>query len=229
MHLGKRLNCLAFYVPENARLADVGTDHAYLPIYLVKNKKIDFAIASDIVIGPCKAASRSIEKFNLQQKISVRQGDGLASIAKGEIDTVVIAGMGGGSIVDILNKGCDVLVEVQTLILQPMSDSFILRKWLCKNNWVVIEEDLVNEANKLYEVIVAEKGFAKEFSDIELLVGSKLIEKKHFLLKEHLQNIIDRYSFVCDSMSNSPIAVKSDKYKRYKGLLEDLKELLRCL
>ena len=229
MRLGNRLNCIATYVPQNAKLADVGTDHAYLPIYLVENEQIDFAIATDIVQGPCEAAKKSVEKYTLQNKISVRQGDGLSSVNKGEIDTVVVAGMGGSSIVDILAKGSEVLLAVTTLVLQPMTEGFLLRKWLCENNWLITNEDLVVEGERLYEIIVTKKGVAKQLNNIELLVGPILLKKGHVLLKKHFQNIIDRYDFICRSMENSPSAVASAKYKEYKCLLNELKERLQCL
>lgn len=229
MRIGNRLNCIADYVTANAKLADVGTDHAYLPIYLVENQIIDFAIATDIVQGPCEAARKSVEKYNLKKNISVRKGDGLASVKQGEVDTVVVAGMGGSSIVDILTKGESVLLGVTTLILQPMTESFILRKWLCQNGWFIEKENLVVEAERLYEIIVAKKGFSKELNKIELLIGPLLIKNGHELLIEHFNNVINRHEQICLAMENSSSAILSEKYKNYKALLDDLKERLQCL
>lgn len=123
MNLGSRLQGIANYVLPNKVFADIGTDHAYLPIYLIKNGIVKKAIAGDYNQGPYEAAQKAVLNYNLAGKIEVRLGNGLTVLAEGEADIVAIAGMGGTTIVEILSAKLNLAQQVQRLILQPMNNA----------------------------------------------------------------------------------------------------------
>lgn len=150
-----RLLCLAGMVPQGIPLADIGSDHAYLPIYLVQNGKIPFAIASDIGDGPCRAAARSVRRAGLGGRIQVRRGDGLSTVKRGEAGTIAIAGMGGETIVSILKEAAWVKEEGLCLLLQPMSRGETLRKWLFAEGFAIDEEHIAEDRGHLYAVMRA--------------------------------------------------------------------------
>lgn len=146
-------------------VADIGCDHAYVPIALIDENRAKKVIACDINEGPVKIAQENIEKYNKQEFITTRIGAGLSPIEDGEVDTVIIAGMGGELIVSILS---DDLMKAHnaTLVLQPMNDQHTVRRFLINNGFEIIKEDIATEGFKVYNVIVAKSGemepFAKE-------------------------------------------------------------------
>ena len=138
--LSPRLKTLYDITPMCDCFADIGTDHAYLPVYLCKNGKCKTAIASDIVKGPLERAKATIKKHNMEDKISIRLGGGVSTLERDEADVVLIAGMGGLIIADILKDGFDVLKTVKNIILQPMTAVSDLREYLYNNNWKIDKE-----------------------------------------------------------------------------------------
>ncbi|WP_051276404.1 tRNA (adenine(22)-N(1))-methyltransferase [Desulfovirgula thermocuniculi] len=201
--LTKRLAAVAAFVPPGAVVADVGTDHALLPVYLVESGICPHAIATELNDGPYRHAFANICRYGLEEKISLRQGDGLAPLCPGEADVVVLAGMGGRSIVRILSSSPEVLAATRRLILQPMTDVGELRSWLADNGWRLVDEDLVEEEGRLYPVIVAEPG-REEVSDPFLLeVGPRLVEKGHPLLPDYLERLKAGYEKVLGALSCS--------------------------
>lgn len=143
-------------VPSGARLADIGTDHAYLPVTLVSGGKISCAFAMDIREGPLKAAEKHIRQAGLSQQICIRQSDGLAALKPGEADTLVLSGMGGKLILRILSDGPEVLAAVRRLVLSPQSDIPAVREALPSFGFRIADEDLVAEDGKFYTIIAAE-------------------------------------------------------------------------
>lgn len=152
----KRLLCAASLVRTGSRLADIGTDHAHLPVYLVKEGICTCAVAADIGEGPAAAARRTVEAAGLSERIEVRVGDGLSVIAPGEATDIVIAGMGGETIVEILREAAWLRgSETHRLILQPMTKTVELREWLYANGFMIDEEHLVKDGRHLYCVMAA--------------------------------------------------------------------------
>ena len=129
MNIGARLEAIAALVPQNCVVADIGTDHAYLPVWLMQKGLIKAAIAADIAEGPCRAAQTNIGMYGLKDKIEVRRGSGLSVLKTGEADGAVIAGMGGSTIVQILEESPDVAKALKFLIVQPMAGAPGLRRW----------------------------------------------------------------------------------------------------
>lgn len=185
--LSVRLAAVADLVPKNARLADIGSDHAYLPCYLAKNGLITFAVAGEVARGPWKSAQKNVMAEGLVNRISVRLGDGLEVVEQGEVTCITIAGMGGALITSILETGKEKLDTVERLILQPNISAVSIRKWLLENGWELIEEQILEEDGKIYEVLAAEKGDARKpyqaNQEAELLMGPFLMKRQESVFK----------------------------------------------
>ncbi len=257
MHLSQRLLVIANFVPRGSTIADIGTDHAYLPIYLVTEGVCPKGIGVDVHQGPFEAAMRAVQEAGLADKIAVRLGDGLAVVQPGEADVVVIAGMGGGTIRGILEAGPQVVAGLKRLILQPMVDSAHLREWLICNGWPIADEELVEEEGRLYEIIVAEKADVavdakpdfcaakpdfcvdkQDFPDGEncsgaeaglnkvlLEVGPKLVEKRHPLLRKHLDKLIQDRERVLNQIQNSASPLAKEKANKIGIWISKLRAL----
>lgn len=186
MILSPRLKIIADSIQGYETAADIGSDHAYIPIYLAKNNRVKSAIATDVNSGPVEISKKRIKSYGVEAKVSVRQGDGLQIIKPGEAEVIVVAGMGGILIRDILDRDAKVAKSAKLLILQPMRDSDIIRKWLFEHDFDIIDEELVKDQDKIYEVIWAiPVSKAREVKGI-MLVGDKIIEKKHPLAAEYI-------------------------------------------
>lgn len=187
--LSDRLEAVANNIPQEAKLADIGSDHAYLPCHVVKKGVVPMAIAGEVAEGPFQSAIEQVQEEKLTDKISVRKGDGLEVIAPGEVDCITIAGMGGTLISTILEKGKSKLEGVSRLVLQPNVGGFAVRRWLIDNGWELVKEEILEEDRKIYEVLVADKGEPlKPYQDINLdsgiLFGPFLLKEKSAVFKD---------------------------------------------
>jgi tRNA (adenine22-N1)-methyltransferase len=181
-NLSKRLETVAKYIPKGSVLADIGSDHAYLPCYAVLNHIVVQAVAGEISDGPLRSAQQQVKKSGLEHKIDVRKGDGLEVIRPNEVDCITIAGMGGALISKILEEGKSKLDGVKRLVLQPNVGAKHIRLWLLDHQWEIVSEEILEEDNKIYEIIVAEKGDPKkpyENLEREILLGPFLIKEKN--------------------------------------------------
>ena len=160
--ISKRLELVASFVPQGAILLDVGSDHAYLPIELVERGQIEGAIAGEVVEGPYQSAVKNVEAHGLKEKIQVRLANGLAAFEEADqVSVITIAGMGGRLIARILEEGLDKLANVERLILQPNNREDDLRIWLQDNGFQIVDESILEEAGKFYEILVVEVGQMK--------------------------------------------------------------------
>ena len=213
MRLDGRLSAAAELVPRGASVADIGTDHAYLAIALIQERDAEKVIASDKNEGPCAAARRMLSKAGLAKRIPVRCGDGLSVLIPGEVDTVCIAGMGGGLIASILAAKPEVLAQVSRLVLQPMNDAAILRRWLYENGWHITEESLATADGKLYEIIAAEPGVEAMPEPWLLTLGPKLFRDRAPLFANHVTAQTERLRRILRGMERSEAAHKSEAYQ----------------
>ncbi len=173
-----RLLAIADCVRAGNRLADIGTDHAYIPIYLLQQGIIPSAVAMDIKPGPIERAQSNINKFQLQDKIATRLSDGLKKLEPGETDEIVIAGMGGILICEILEARRDLWSENLRFILQPMTAAEELRRYLEKNGFLIESETLAKEGRKLYQIICAKRGLMKMEKESDYYIGPYLISQR---------------------------------------------------
>ncbi len=229
MKLSKRLATIAALVPPGSRLADIGTDHAYLPVYLVSEGIVPSAVAGEVNEGPFRAAGEALARVGLIDRVDLRFGDGLAVLAPGEADTAVIAGMGGQTIVEILAARPEVTASLSCLVLQPMSGTGLVRRWLAGNGWRLVAEALVAEDGRLYEIIAAAPGDAGEYEAILYDVGPLLWTRRHPLLRSHVEALLAQARRVADEMASSPQAVSSPKYQEYLAKIAQLEDKLACL
>ncbi len=153
--LGKRLHTVASLIRPGSRMADIGTDHAYLPVWLVGEGVCPWAIASDLNAGPLETARHTVEAAGLTDYVSLRLGDGLATVSPGEVEDIAIAGMGGETIAAILDAADWVKDTALRLVLQPMSRAEDLRRWLLTEGFTIEEEHLVRDDRHLYPVMAA--------------------------------------------------------------------------
>ncbi|MBR2336312.1 MAG: SAM-dependent methyltransferase [Clostridia bacterium] len=192
--LDQRLMCAAEAVPQCDVVADVGTDHAYLPVYLVLRGKCNYAIASDINEGPVKRAVLNVTGYGLNSKVQVIKTDGLHGIEEYKPDTVLILGMGGELIAKILAEAPWLKSNKTRLILQPMTHPEVVREYLWTSGFGILEEKLC-QCGKIYNVIVAEYiGQSTEYTPIEALVGKTDMLCGCDLWTPYLQHIAEIYS-----------------------------------
>lgn len=225
--LSKRLETAASYVQLGARLADIGSDHAYLPCHLAQKEQIEFAIAGEVVIGPFTSAKKQIEASGLTGKVEARLGDGLAVINRNDhINTITICGMGGDLIARILDAGKDEdqLEGVQRLILQPNNAEWKLRKWLIANEYKIITEEIIEENEKIYEIIVAEPTNEEiSYTEDDYLFGKFLRQQKGETFKAKWQNEIEKNQYILRQLQDSQRDV-SQKRIAVENLIKKMKE-----
>ncbi|HEM4129194.1 TPA: tRNA (adenine-N(1))-methyltransferase [Streptococcus suis] len=206
--LSKRLATVADYVPQGARLADVGSDHAYLPLFLVEQGRIEFAVAGEVVQGPYQSALQNVEQAGQSDKISVRLANGLAAVEQADqISTVTIAGMGGRLIADILEAGKDKLVSVERLILQPNNREDDVRRWLVAHDFQIIAEEILEENDKIYEILVAEKGKSDLTAD-QLRFGPYLLEEQSATFQKKWLKELDKLTYALEQV---PLERQADR------------------
>ncbi len=206
----KRLNFIADFISPCRVLADIGTDHAYIPIRLIKTGKIKQAIACDINKGPLKKSESNIKQYNLEASIQVRLADGMSKINYAEADTVLIAGMGADLMMKILDEGEAIKPSVQEYVLSPQSKWRQFRHYLNAKGYVIKEEGMVFDEGKYYLVIKAVPDTCKEepafkaeasgLSEIYETFGLYLIKTKDAVLKEYLKREYRLYSELLEKL-----------------------------
>lgn len=216
LQLQPRLQLLADLVPQGARLADIGTDHGYLPVYLLQRSHIIGAIAADVGREPLQHAVRTAEEYGVSG-IDFRLCDGLRGIAHDEVDTIVIAGMGGETIIHILSAAEWTREEGRyVLLLQPMTKTGELRRWLTDNGYRFTEERLVWDKDFLYPVMVVTGGQQPPVSELQLEYGVCLQEDP--LYRDFLDQQIARLHRAAEGKRKSD----KEEVRREAARLDDL-------
>lgn len=175
MNITPRLEMIASLVKDKSRLADIGTDHGFLPIYLFERGKISYAVCSDIKEGPLSNAEKNLKKYGYFKSARLCLADGLSGVCDNEVDTVVIAGMGGEMIASILEE--KIPEGVSEFIFQPMRNIDVLRKKIHKLGLKITDEKIVREKEKFYIIICAEKGCQTDWEEEEYIV-SRFMKKE---------------------------------------------------
>ncbi|WP_102400169.1 tRNA (adenine(22)-N(1))-methyltransferase [Haloimpatiens massiliensis] len=229
MDISIRLKTIASMVDKCEVLVDVGTDHAYIPIYLVENHICQRAIASDINKGPVEKAKLNVAMEGLKEKIQCRLGGGFSTIEPAEADVAVIAGMGGNLIRDIILEREEVFKNLQYAVLQPVQNPEVLREFIYKKGYEILDEELCLEDEKYYQIMkVKFNNKPINIKDIYYEVGQKLIEKKHPLLKNFLMHLVNKYKRILNSIKDDTDLAKKRKIE-ISHKLKELEELISCL
>lgn len=219
--MNKRLNTLAKMVDKGSRVADIGTDHAYLPIELMNENKVSYAIASDIAAGPLQNAKDDIVAAGFENKIETRLGAGLSTITKTDrIDTVVIAGMGGKLMVQILDDALNNGFKFKNLVLEPNIGEPGVRKWLTEHQYRILTEDLIAEAGHTYELIKAKLGEEKEsLTEKELYFGPFILKEKNPVFYQKWQGQLVYHEKLLTNLNKA----KKKDHNRIKQIEKELK------
>ncbi|KRM97813.1 SAM-dependent methyltransferase [Lactobacillus taiwanensis DSM 21401] len=226
--LEERLAQIGKMVDPESRLADIGTDHAYLPIALVKEGKIDFAIASDVAAGPLNNAKQDIEQAGLEEKIETRLGSGLETLkAEDRIDTVVIAGMGGKLMTNLLETAYQEGKKYPTLILEANIGEPLVRKWLMDHQYEIVAEQIIEVAGHIYEIIKAEiKRDKLDLSEQELAFGPFLLKEKNSIFIKKWTNQLRYYKNLKANL-NKAKNKDQEKIDKINALIEMIEEVLK--
>ena len=194
MELSKRLTAVAGLVTEGASVADIGTDHGYIPIHLIEQNLSPKVIAMDINKGPLERARIHIAGYGMSDRIETRLSDGLAAVKPKEVEEMIVAGMGGGLVIHILNEDPAKTRSLKELILQPQSELAKVRRYLEEHRFRIVAEDMVEEDGKYYPMMkvipTEQKGLYAEgvpAAEEELEYGKYLLEKGHPVMGEYLK------------------------------------------
>lgn len=229
MKLTPRLKGILELIPENTSLGDVGSDHGYIPIEAVKKKNCPFAIASEIGLGPINNAKKSISQAGLSQKIQTRLGSGLKPYKPGEIETLVIAGMGGLLIRDILLESPQQVKSIKTFIFQPMVGQQILRKWLVENEFLIKKEILVKENSHIYEIFIAIHGKMEVADPLFYEIGMCPFSPKDTVAKIFLDKKIEKAQKAIEGLKKSQNEKEREAIKTWQAKKEKLEAIRVCL
>lgn len=204
MRLKGRLGAIAEKIPDCGTMADIGTDHAYIPVYAVMKGICKKAMATDVRTGPVRIAERNIRRYGLQDRIEVRLGYGLEPLAAGEADVAVVAGMGGPLICEILQNSLDKARVVKMLVLQPMNAIEAVRKWLNEAGFQIYEEVLASEGEKIYNVICTGwTGSIGTRDDYDYYVGRELLQSGDPLLRAYLDRKLRQLNVIIEGRDKS--------------------------
>ena len=225
IELSLRMKTVADMVIPGGSVCDIGCDHAFVSIYLVANGISDRVIASDVRTGPCAIARENIARWDMEKNIDLRLGDGLATVAPGEADSIVIAGMGGILITDILDAGMKTVESARQLVLQPQSETEHVRRYIHEHGWKIADEKMLIDAGKYYVVLnVDVSGPGREtnkgdMDEIYYKYGRCLIQDQSPVLREYLDDRRAALAVVADGLRQ---AGTDNARKRLKELEHEL-------
>ncbi len=228
LQLSKRLLAVADLAGTAKILADVGTDHGYIPVYLATCGKIEMAIAMDINQGPLMRAQEHIRFYGLNDRIEARLSDGLLSLQPGEADVIVIAGMGGALMTKILSEGEAVAVSAKRLVLQPQSEIFAFRCFLLEHGYQITAENMVYEDGKFYSMMAVEPGSSvsntetERFCQMSCKYGPLLIKQRHPVLLQYLKQQKDQKKRILSCLNEN---ARQDVSGRREEILKELAEI----
>jgi tRNA (adenine22-N1)-methyltransferase len=229
MKFGKRLELIASKISKNHTVIDIGTDHAYLPIYLINEGISRKVIATEILPGPYGRARENIKKVGLEGFIELRLGSGFNPIKPKEGDIAVIAGMGAMTIKNILNESREKVCFFKKLILQPMRNQEKLRKYLLTTGYEIIDEDVAFEDKKYYEITVVKKAqkHLDPFDEIDVLVGPVMSKKRTPVVIEYINHRMKILQNLIESLNASNSEVGQRALKKYENQLKALREVVK--
>lgn len=237
MELSKRLQKVVDMMPPMRTICDIGCDHGYVSIALLREKKADHMIAMDVNQGPLDQAKHNAMVYGTTEQMEFRLSDGLEKVSAGEADAFLCAGMGGRLIVRIMTEGKNVMEQMKGAVLQPQSELSLVRAYIYEHGWHIVQEDIVFEADErtpakgiYYPIMYIEPGTEQMPTEAELLFGPKLIEQKHPVLKQYLefsrQLKLDLVHQLDQSFKGQQI--RSEQLKQEIAMIEQILEVYTC-
>lgn len=229
IELSNRLKTISNLINNVKSIVDVGTDHGYIPIYLVGNNILDYAVASDINRGPVEKAKKNVKDYNLENTISCRLGGGLTTVKPKEVDAAIIAGMGGNLIRDIIEESKGVFKALNYAVLQPVQNPEVIREYIYKSGYTIMDEVIVKDEEKYYEIIkVKYDNNKREVEPIYYEISEILLNKKEPLFKEYIEFKLNKYTRVFENL-NEETELSKKRKEELRRIIQRLKEFLQCL
>lgn len=226
MELSKRLQAVADLVGKNYVVADVGTDHGYIPIYLIESGKCEKAFAMDVNEGPLLRAKEHIEMHGLADQITTRLSDGVKALQISECESVVVAGMGGALAIKIMEEGKEIFKNLKEFVLQPQSELEKVRQYLVENDFQIVDEDMVLEDGKFYPMMKVVNARTSQYSLVELRYGRILLNKKHPVLKMFLEKEVIKKEMIISNLQSQQAEHIRIRIQELQTELEIVKETL---
>lgn len=233
IQLSQRLQAVANLAGEAGIVADVGTDHGYIPVFLVSSGRAKRAIATDVNAGPLLRAKEHIRQFHLEEKIETRLSDGLAGLQMGEAETIVIAGMGGALMMRILDGGEEAAHTAKRLVLQPQSELLSFRRYLAEHGYRIMNEDMVYEDGKFYSMMAAAwvgdngQDIQAEITETALKYGPLLIAERHPVLRQYLLYQQEQKQKILKNLGENARQDVSERKSQVVQELAEIEELLK--
>lgn len=228
MEISKRLERVAQLVTHDV-VADIGTDHGYVPIYLYQKGRLKKAFACDVRQGPLEKCRANIALYGAESVIEPRLGSGLTPLAPGEAETAIMAGMGGMLIVHILQDSPEVAASLTELVLSPQRDFGAVRKYLHEIGFAIREEHMLKEDGKPYVLMRCERGAERYSREIDYLYGKLLLEQKNPILRELLWHEMNKYERILHKLQQNPTGNAEKRLPEVAQKLAWMKEALECL
>ena len=223
LKISERLATVARLIPKGAHLVDIGTDHGYVPIWLLQNGLISSAIAMDVNKGPLARAKENRDRYGFTDVMELRLSNGFEKLKSGEGDSVLIAGMGGPLMIRIIEEGRQNASAIQTWVLQPQSEIPSVRRYLHEHHFDIIEEIMLKDEGKYYMAMKAVPGEAAPWTNIEYLFGKYLLEMKNPVLEEFIHKEMDVYERIQKQLTDTK-QIDTPRYEEVCRYLEALNE-----
>ncbi len=220
MELSKRLYAVAALLDNCDKMADIGTDHGYIPIYLVEQKRVHGAIAMDIGKGPLQRAKEHVQLHKLDEYIELRLSDGAKKLAVGEVQEVVIAGMGGRLMMKIIDESQELFHSLQGFVIQPQSEYGFVRHFLEDNGFVILKENMVEEDGKYYPMMRVSSGQMKLEQECFYEYGKYLLTEKHLVLQEYLAKENQNYKKIAQTLQQGTTQKQKERLLEVEQMIK---------
>ena len=231
--LDTRLFAAAELLGTGNTLADIGSDHAFLPIYMLKNQRIAHAIITDINDMPLKNSMDHVNQYRMQNYCEFRKGSGLEIIKDGDADLISICGMGGDLIATIIKNGIDTAKSAEKLVLQPMTNHALLRKNITEMGFIIIDEKMIRDRHLFYQIFSVQKGDEKQYkNEIDFEFSPLLRYNKDETMREYIQfQLRVQRKIFAQLQENNQLSLMDESLKkidRMKGLLNEYESETNC-
>ncbi len=225
LKISERLATVAGLIPKGAHLVDVGTDHGYVPIWLLQKNHIASAIAMDVNKGPLARARENRDKYGFSNVMDLRLSNGLEKLKPGEGDSVLIAGMGGPLMIRIIKEGRKNASSIQTWVLQPQSEIPSVRRYLHEHDFKIVEEIMLKDDGKYYMAMKAVPGHEESWNELEYLFGKDLLLNQHPILKEFIEKEMGIYENIVQQLIRS----EQEESERFREVVHYLVALKKAI